>query len=297
MHESETIPITPEKTPFHHVSVLSREVLAGLQVKAGGTYLDATLGGGGHSRLILAAAEDVQLVGIDQDQMALDATRPTLPDRVELWQGSFADYNPGDRRFDGIVADLGVSSPQLDTAERGFSFQQAAPLDMRMDQRQDLTAAGVINHWREADLVQIFSEYGEERFSKRIARAIVAARPLQSTVELAETIRQAVPGKFRYGRIHPATRVFQALRIAVNRELDALDAFLVRAPHWLKPGGRIAIISFHSLEDRRVKNQFRASEQLQIITKKPLTAQPDELAQNRRSRSAKLRIAERRILD
>lgn len=278
---------------FHHISVLSREVLAGLQVKAGGLYLDATLGGGGHSRLILDAAADVRLVGIDRDRTALDATRPTLPETVELWQGNFADFEPGDRVFDGIVADLGVSSPQLDVGERGFSFQQDAPLDMRMDQSAELSAAEVINHWREADLVRIFSEYGEERFSKRIARAIIAARPLHSTLGLAETIRQAVPGKFRYGRIHPATRVFQALRIAVNRELESLETFLNRTPHWLKPGGRIAIISFHSLEDRRVKNQFRASEQLKIITKKPLTAQPDELAQNRRSRSAKLRVAER----
>ncbi|MGB0564374.1 MAG: 16S rRNA (cytosine(1402)-N(4))-methyltransferase RsmH, partial [Spirulinaceae cyanobacterium] len=277
MHDGKSL-TSSNATPFVHVAVLSREILVGLQIKAGGVYLDATLGGGSHSRLILNAAAGVQLVGIDQDQMALDATRSTLPDSVELWQGNFADYDPGTRHFDGIVADLGVSSPQLDRAERGFSFQQAAPLDMRMDQSQDLTAADMINHWREADLVQIFSAYGEERFSKRIARAIVAARPLHSTVDLAETIRQAVPGKFRYGRIHPATRVFQALRIAVNRELDVLETFLTSAPTWLKPGGRIAIISFHSLEDRRVKNQFRACEQLQIITKKPLTAQPDELA-------------------
>lgn len=282
-----------QPSEFHHISVLSREVLTGLQVQAGGLYLDATLGGGGHSRLILAAAAGVQLVGIDRDRTALEATQPTLPKRVELWHGNFAEFEPGDRRFDGIVADLGVSSPQLDVGERGFSFQQDAPLDMRMDQTADLSAAEVINHWREADLVRIFSEYGEERFSKRIARAIVAARPLHSTLGLAETIRQAVPGKFRHGRIHPATRVFQALRIAVNRELESLETFLERAPHWLKSSGRIAIISFHSLEDRRVKHQFRASEQLKIITKKPLTAQPDELAQNRRSRSAKLRIAER----
>ncbi|NEO85116.1 MAG: 16S rRNA (cytosine(1402)-N(4))-methyltransferase RsmH [Spirulina sp. SIO3F2] len=288
MSQEETKPVE-----FHHISVLSREVLTGLQVKAGGLYLDATLGGGGHSRLILDAAADVQLVGIDRDRTALDATRPTLSETVELWQGNFANFEPGDRTFDGIVADLGVSSPQLDVGERGFSFQQDAPLDMRMDQNAELSAAEVINHWREVDLVRIFSEYGEERFSKRIARAIVAARPLHSTLGLAETIRQAVPGKFRYGRIHPATRVFQALRIAVNQELESLDTFLQRAPHWLKLGGRIAIISFHSLEDRRVKNQFRASEQLKIITKKPLTAQPDELAQNRRSRSAKLRVAER----
>lgn len=278
---------------FHHISVMSREVLTGLEVKDGGTYLDATLGGGGHSRLILAAAPDVQLVGIDRDATAIAATQPTLPDSVKLWQGNFAEYEPGSRRFDGIVADLGVSSPQFDVAERGFSFQQDAPLDMRMDQTEELDAAVIINHWREADLVRIFSEYGEERFSKRIARAIVAARPLHTTLGLADTIRQAVPGKFRYSRIHPATRVFQALRIAVNRELASLETFLNVAPQWLNPGGRIAIISFHSLEDRIVKNHFRSLETLKIITKKPLTAQPDEVAANRRSRSAKLRVAQK----
>lgn len=282
-----------EAPDFHHISVMSREVLAGLQVKDGGTYLDATLGGGGHSRLILAAAQDVQLVSIDRDSTAIAATRPTLPEQAEFWHGNFAEYEPGSRRFDGIVADLGVSSPQFDVAERGFSFQQDAPLDMRMNQADEVSADDIINHWREADLVRIFSEYGEERFSKRIARAIVAARPLQGTLKLADTIRQAVPGKFRYGRIHPATRVFQALRIAVNRELESLETFLKVAPHWLNPGGRIAIISFHSLEDRIVKNHFRSLDTLKIITKKPLTAQPDELGQNRRSRSAKLRVAEK----
>jgi 16S rRNA (cytosine1402-N4)-methyltransferase len=279
--------------PFHHLPVLSREVVTGLDVQAGGNYLDATLGGGGHSRLILAAAPEVNLVAIDRDPDAIAATRLTLPPHVTYWQGNFADYEPHEQLFDGILADLGVSSPQLDRAERGFSFQQDAPLDMRMDQTQDLDATAVVNHWREADLVRIFSEYGEERFSKRIARSIVAARPLHSTLELAETVRNAVPGKFRYGRIHPATRVFQAIRIAVNGELTALEQLLDRAPHWLKPNGRLAIISFHSLEDRLVKHHFRQCEDLRILTKKPITPQPEEMRTNPRARSAKLRLAQR----
>jgi 16S rRNA (cytosine1402-N4)-methyltransferase len=280
---------------FHHISVLSREVLAGLHVRPGGHYLDATVGGGGHSGLILAAAPDVQLTAIDRDEDAIAAAQAHLPASVQFWQGNFADYPGQPGQFDGILADLGVSSPQLDRPERGFSFQHAAPLDMRMDQGQTVTAAEVINHRSEVELVRIFSEYGEERFSKRIARAIVARRPLHTTTDLVEVIMNAIPPKCRHGRIHPATRVFQALRIAVNGELDALEQFLDRAPHWLKPGGRIALISFHSLEDRIVKYAFRGSGLLQIMTKKPVMAQDDEQRQNRRSRSAKLRLAQRVI--
>lgn len=278
---------------FHHISVLSREVLAGLQVRPGGHYLDATVGGGGHSGLILAAADGVQLTAIDRDEDAIAAAQAHLPASVNFWQGNFADYPGQPGQFDGILADLGVSSPQLDRPERGFSFQHAAPLDMRMDQGQTVTAAEVINHRSEVELVRIFSEYGEERFSKRIARAIVARRPLHTTTDLVEVIMNAIPPKCRHGRIHPATRVFQALRIAVNTELDSLATFLDRAAGWLKPEGRLVLISFHSLEDRIVKYAFRNAEPLKIITKKPLTAQPDEQAQNRRSRSAKLRVAER----
>lgn len=280
---------------FHHISVLSREVLAGLNVCPGGHYLDATVGGGGHSGLILAAAAEVQLTAIDRDEAAIAAAQAHLPASVQFWQGNFADYPGQPGQFDGILADLGVSSPQLDRPERGFSFQHAAPLDMRMDQRQTLTAAEIINHRSEVELVRIFSEYGEERFSKRIARAIVARRPLQTTTDLVDVIMNAIPPQCRHGRIHPATRVFQALRIAVNTELDSLALFLDRATHWLKPEGRIAIISFHSLEDRIVKYAFRGSELLQIVTKKPIVAQADEKQENRRSRSAKLRLAQRVI--
>ncbi len=278
---------------FDHVAVLSREVIAGLQIQAGGHYLDATVGAGGHSGQILAAAPDVQLTALDRDGEAIAAAQAHLPPTVQFWRGNFADYQPGTTRFDGIVADLGVSSPQLDHRERGFSFQQDAPLDMRMDQGQDLTAATILNHQSETDLVRIFSHYGEERFSKRIARRIVEQRPLQTTTDLVAVIMQAIPASCRHGRIHPATRVFQALRIAVNGELESLERFLNVAPQWLKPGGRIAIISFHSLEDRIVKYAFRGSELLQIITKKPLMAQADEQRENRRSRSAKLRLAQR----
>lgn len=169
--------------------------------------------------------------------------------------------------FDGIIADLGVSSYQFDVAERGFSFRQAAPLDMRMDRRQSLTAAEAINSWDENQLANIFFQYGEERLSRRIARRIVERRPFHTTTELADAIASSVPVKYRYGRIHPATRVFQALRIVVNGELTSLETFLNRAPNWLKLGGRIAIISFHSLEDRLVKNAFRASPILRVLTK------------------------------
>ncbi|MGL4621290.1 16S rRNA (cytosine(1402)-N(4))-methyltransferase RsmH [Chroococcidiopsis sp.] len=286
-----------EPATFSHVPVLSRELIAGLAVRAGGHYLDATVGGGGHSRLILQAAPDVKLTALDRDAAAIAAAQSQLAefgDRVQFLRSNFATYTPQNATFDGIVADLGVSSYQFDTAARGFSFRHDAPLDMRMDDRQSLTAAEAINTWDEKKLADIFFHYGEERFSRRIARRIVEKRPFHTTTELAAAIASTVPGAYRHGRIHPATRVFQALRIAINDELTSLENFLQLAPTWLKSGGSIIVISFHSLEDRIVKNAFRASELLQIITKKPLIAQTDELAQNPRSRSAKLRIATRR---
>ncbi|PSB48081.1 16S rRNA (cytosine(1402)-N(4))-methyltransferase RsmH [Chroococcidiopsis sp. CCNUC1] len=293
-------PLEPEilePATFSHVPVLSRELIAGLAVRAGGHYLDATVGGGGHSRLILQAAPDVKLTALDRDAAAIAAAQTQLAefgDRVQFLRSNFATYTPQNATFDGIIADLGVSSYQFDTAARGFSFRHEAPLDMRMDDRQSLTAAAAINTWDEKKLADIFFHYGEERFSRRIARRIVEKRPFHTTTELAAAIASAVPGAYRHGRIHPATRVFQALRIAINDELTSLENFLQLAPTWLKPGGSLIVISFHSLEDRIVKNAFRASELLQIITKKPLIAQTDELAQNPRSRSAKLRIATRR---
>ncbi|MBD2015095.1 16S rRNA (cytosine(1402)-N(4))-methyltransferase RsmH [Microcoleus sp. FACHB-53] len=283
-------------TAFSHVSVLSRELVEGLNIRAGGHYLDATVGGGGHSQLILEAAPDVQLTAIDRDAVALAAAQAKLApygERVHFWQGNFAEYQPFSLQFDGIIADLGVSSAQFDTPERGFSFRHTADLDMRMDQRQSLTAADVINQWDAAQLADAFYKYGEERLSRQIARRIVEKRPFQTTTELADAIAYSVPPKYRHGRIHPATRVFQALRIVVNQELASLETFLNRAPHWLKPDGRIGIISFHSLEDRIVKHTLRDSPLLRILTKKPITAQEKELADNPRSRSAKLRLAER----
>ncbi|NER06486.1 MAG: 16S rRNA (cytosine(1402)-N(4))-methyltransferase RsmH, partial [Okeania sp. SIO3C4] len=204
-----------------------------------------------------------------------------------------AEYEPKNLEFDGIIADLGVSSVQLDTPERGFSFRHQAKLDMRMNQQQSLTAAEIVNSWEEAKLADIFYTYGEERLSRRIARRIVEHRPFETTTELAETIANCVPRKYRYGRIHPATRVFQALRIQVNQELTSLETFLENAPNWLKPRGRIGIISFHSLEDRLVKHSLRSSSVLQVLTKKPIQAQDSEITLNPRARSAKLRLAEK----
>lgn len=281
---------------FAHTPVLPQAVIEGLAIKIGGTYLDATLGGGGHSRLILEAADDVRLVGIDQDEMALAAAQQNLRefgDRTSFWHGNFSDYNPGETRFDGILADLGVSSAQFDIPERGFSFRHEAPLDMRMNPQQDITAADLINTWDEAELAHIFYTYGEERLSRKLARRIVEQRPLHTTTELAETIFHSVPPAYRYGRIHPATRVFQALRIAVNRELEVLEQFLTKAPTWLKPRGRIAVISFHSLEDRLVKHALKENPDLRVLTKKPIVATAEEIRQNPRARSAKLRVAEK----
>jgi 16S rRNA (cytosine1402-N4)-methyltransferase len=282
---------------FSHLSVLSQELLAGLNIKEKGYYLDATLGGGGHSELILASFPNVRAIAIDRDEMAIAAASERLAayrDRLQFWQGNFADYQPLNLQFDGIIADLGVSSPQLDLPERGFSFQHTADLDMRMDRSQSLTAAEIINHWDERELARIFYEYGEERYSRRIAKQIVKQRPLQTTTDLAQAIARSVPPQYRYGRINPATRVFQALRIAVNQELSSLEKFLALAPNWLKSEGIIAVISFHSLEDRIVKHSFKNSTQLEVLTKKPIIPQPEEQKQNPRSRSAKLRLARRR---
>lgn len=290
--------VTPENLILpYHIPVLSQEVIAGLNIRQKCHYLDVTVGGGGHSKLILAAASEVRVTAIDRDVAALTAAQAKLAEygeeQVQFWQGNFANYPGLKANFDGIVADLGVSSAQLDIAERGFSFRQEAALDMRMDRNQKLTAAEIINHWQETQLADIFFKYGEERFSRRIARRIVSHRPLQTTTQLAQTIAACVPRQYRYGRIHPATRVFQALRIVVNGELEALEKLIAKAPEWLKPDGIIAIISFHSLEDRIVKHGFKNTPQLQVLTKKPITASETEKAHNPRSRSAKLRLAQR----
>lgn len=290
----------PSAPEFKHIPVLSRQVLDGLAPQAGGVYLDATVGGGGHSRLLLAAHPDVRVVAIDQDDQAIAAAQANLAefcDRIQFWRGNFAQYQPGEQKFSGILADLGVSSAQFDIPERGFSFRHEADLDMRMNRSQSTTAAEIVNHWDEKELADLIYTYGEERLSRRIARQIVERRPFTTTTELAEAIFYSVPSKYRHGRIHPATRTFQALRIAVNQELEVLETLLKQAPDWLSPGGRLAIISFHSLEDRIVKYAFREDERLKIITKKPVTAEADEVEENVRSRSAKLRIAERVVAE
>jgi 16S rRNA (cytosine1402-N4)-methyltransferase len=289
-----------EEVTFSHIPVLSQEVITGLNIQPGGNYLDLTVGGGGHSRLILETAEDVKVTCVDQDEDALKAAKENLSefgDRVKFIHSNFANYQFIENSFDGILADLGVSSYHLDHPERGFSFRNTANLDMRMNQQQSLTAGDIINEWDEKELADIFFKYGEERLSRRIARRIIEKRPFNTTTELANAIAYSVPPKYRHGRIHPATRVFQALRIAVNDELKVLETLIEKAPNALIPGGRIAIISFHSLEDRPVKHGLRNSDSLRVLTKKPIIATEEEIKQNPRSRSAKLRIAEKKNID
>ena len=281
-----------------HIPVLSQELIEGLAIKPGGIYLDATLGRGGHSNLILSTFPNVQVIGIDLDDDAILNTKTnmssSMKQRFQTWTGNFKDYPGKIGEFDGIIADLGVSSPQLDNPERGFSFRHEASLDMRMNREQSLTAEEIINHWSEITLANIFYQYGEEKRSRSIARYLVENRPFFTTTDLASAISKVFPPKYRYGRIHPATRVFQALRIIVNDELTSLEKFLQQSPSWLKPQGNIGIISFHSLEDRIVKHTFRDSSLLDVITKKPIIPKQEEKYNNRCSRSAKLRFAKRK---
>lgn len=283
------------------------EVLAGLRCRPGGFYIDGTVGLGGHAAAILtAAAPDGRLLGLDRDPTALEASAIRLAPFAPRWCLRHAcyseighiltDLNWG--RPDGILLDLGLSSAQLAHSGRGFSFQGDEPLDMRFDPYSPgPTAADLINQAPEAELARIFREYGEERFARRIARRLVQLRqrqPLRTTAELVAAIRSVVPSKPQ--RLHPATRVFQALRLAVNRELERLKAFLPQAVEVLAPGGRLVIISYHSLEDRLVKQHFLAAEQaglLRRLTKKPLVPRPEELQSNPRARSAKLRVGEK----
>jgi 16S rRNA (cytosine1402-N4)-methyltransferase len=283
-----------------HVSVLFQQVIEWLAPRDGGRYIDATLGAGGHAAGILdAAAPTGQLLGLDADPNALAVAAQTLSRygaRAQLSHSNFEHLSAvaairGYVPADGIVLDLGLSSMQLGDAARGFSFQTDGALDMRFDPGAETTAADLVNTLAEKDLANLIFEYGEERASRRIARAIVYARPLRTARQLADVLERALG---RRGRIHPATRTFQALRIAVNRELLVLDRVLPQVVETLKSGGRIAIIAFHSLEDRRVKNYFRESEQLRVLTKHPIQPTDEEIAVNPRSRSAKLRVAERK---
>ena len=306
----------PSGTPVH-VPVLLPSVLTLLNVQSGGTYIDGTVGGGGHAAAILAASSpDGRLLGLDRDPAALEMAAQRLApfgDRVTLRHGSFAslgslaeDVAP----VDGILVDLGLSSMQLDSASRGFAFSRPGPLDMRFDSTSPgPTAADLVNERSAKELADILYRYGEERQSRRIAWAIVAARPLHTTMELAEVVAAAQGG--RHGRIHPATRTFQALRIAVNDELGALEAVLPQAVDLLAPGGRLVVISFHSLEDRIVKHYFRRESQdcvcppdlpicacdhqarLKVLTSKPVRPDEEEVEANSRARSARLRAVER----
>jgi 16S rRNA (cytosine1402-N4)-methyltransferase len=290
-------PLTPlNQFAFSHIPVLGEELIRGLDIQAGGNYLDLTVGGGGHSRLILQAADNTKVMAVDQDLDALTAAKTRLSefgDRVDFLHTNFVNFPFPPNTYDGILADLGVSSYHLDNPERGFSFRHTANLDMRMNQQQSLTAADIVNGWDEQELTHIFFQYGEERLSRKIARRIIENRPFSTTTQLAESISSCVPPKYRYGRIHPATRVFQALRLAVNDELPVLETLLHKAPPSLVPGGKIALISFHSLEDRIVKHGLRNSDLLTVMTKKPITATDSEIQHNPRSRSAKLRIAQK----
>jgi len=286
-----------EKTiDFFHESVLPQEIINSLKIVDNGHYLDATLGGGGHTNLILAHNNTIKVTAIDRDIQAINFSQKKLKnyeDRINFWRGNFADYQPLNIEFDGIIADLGVSSPQLDQAERGFSFRHDGDLDMRMDTSQSLMAKDIVNRWQEKPLADLIYLYGEERLSRRIAKIIIEKRPFSTTRQLAEAIASCVPSKYRHGKIHSATRTFQALRIKVNEELTSLEKFLQIAPNWLKSEGKIAVISFHSLEDSIVKNQFRDHPNLKIITKKPIIPSIEEQRLNPRSRSAKLRVAEK----
>ncbi|HKN32571.1 MAG TPA: 16S rRNA (cytosine(1402)-N(4))-methyltransferase RsmH [Terriglobales bacterium] len=308
-----------------HVPVLLKEAIDFLAVRRGGTYIDATVGLGGHSyEIAKRLGAPGHLIGFDKDPAALEVAReklvvsrsssvvgkdesqrPMINDqgrpgdwpKVELIHGSFADIANDQRptTIDGILADLGVSSLQLADAARGFSFQAEGPLDMRMNPQAELTADQVVNHMDERELADVIYEFGEERRSRRIARAIVRSRPIRSTAQLADLI-SAATRPMKPERIHPATRTFQALRIFVNRELDDLRALSNAAPQLLKPGGRLVIISFHSLEDRIVKDALRDGVRqghYKLLTKKPVTAGEEETGRNPRSRSAKLRAAER----
>jgi 16S rRNA (cytosine1402-N4)-methyltransferase len=303
--------------PFYHESVLLNEVVEYLQPAAGKTFLDVTLGGGGHSEALLQ--HDAHVVALDQDPVAIAYANSRLrahAGRFSPLRGNFREFPEllaeiGVPKFDGILADIGVSSKQLDDASKGFSFMHEGPLDLRMDPDALVTAEDLVNTMSEEELIRTFIDYGEEPFARRIAKAIVKARAskaIRTTTELARVIESASP---RVGKRHPATLCFQALRIAVNDELAALEDFLKAAPQWLKPGGRVAVISFHSLEDRLVKRSFQhhATEFidrpewpqarpnpdfcLRVLTRKPVEASDEEVKRNPRSRSARLRVAER----
>lgn len=307
---------------YGHRPVLLAECLEALDIKPGGTYVDGTLGRAGHARAVLERLEGGRLIGIDRDRTAIEAARERLApfgDRFTAVHGDFRDLEAilrtlGVEGVDGMLFDLGVSSPQLDEPRRGFSYMHDAPLDMRMDESAPLSAWDVVNTWSGEELRRILYEYGEERYAPRIARAIVRRREeqtVETTGELVEVIRSAMPGAALREKQHPAKRSFQAIRIAVNGELEALPPMLEVAAKALAPGGRLAVITFHSLEDRIVKQTMRElaagctcppefpvcvcgkKPRLRLVNRKPIISGPVELEENPRARSAKLRVAER----
>lgn len=310
---------------FKHITVLLNEAVDGLNIKPDGTYVDCTLGGGGHSGLILSKlSENGKLYSFDQDIIAINFNKDKFEEENELGKINFIKSNfrniseELNKRnilgVDGILYDLGVSSPQFDNADRGFSYNYDAPLDMRMDQSQSLTARDVVNDWSYEQLVRIFFRYGEEKFAKSIARRIEKVRqqtPIETTGQLVDLIKEAIPAKARRKGGHPAKKTFQAIRIAVNDELGALEESLEQALDLLNPGGRISVITFQSLEDRLVKVMFKQKTSLpelppglpvipdsqkveyKLITRKPIVPSEDEITHNNRAHSAKLRIIEK----
>ena len=318
---SERPPVAPDPSGARHTPVMVAEMLAGLHVRPGAWTIDGTLGGGGHAAAILErSGPDGRVLALDADPAAIRRVGDVLADavaagRLVLVQTEFERLEQvaaenGFLPVDGVLLDLGVSSFQLETAERGFSFQLGGPLDMRFDPEQGLDAAEIVNSWDEGELADLIYRFGEEQQSRRIARYLVRHRPFHTTIELAQAVERAVGGR-RDSRIHPATRTFQALRIAVNRELQQLQAVLPQALGVLRPGGRLVVISFHSLEDRIVKQWMQQEARqyvpdptslyggyerqptLRVVTRKPVEADDEELVRNPRSRSAKLRVAEK----
>ena len=307
---------------FHHVPVLLEECIEGLAIKPDGIYVDGTLGGAGHSSRIAAKLTTGRLIGIDRDNVALEAAAERLrpfEDRVTLVHANFCDMDQalqglGIDKVDGILLDLGVSSPQLDDGQRGFSYMTDAPLDMRMNGEDTRDARQIVNTWSYEELKRILYDYGEERFAPRIAAAICRRReqaPIETTLELVDVIKSAMPASALREKQHPAKRSFQAIRIAVNDELGAVETVMEKAVPLLNPGGRLAVITFHSLEDRIVKNAMAGAAkgctcppsfpvcvcgkkpQVRIVTRKPIVSGEEELERNPRARSAKLRICEK----
>ena len=298
--------IESNKSPlFNHTSVMTSEIINAVNIspqKLSTNFIgiDATLGGGGHSYALLKRFPRLKIIGIDQDPYARQASLNKLKEfknRIEIQAINFADFEPKEK-VSFVIADLGVNSFQIDNPERGFSFQKDGPLDMRMNPSIELSAEDLIKNLNEKDLANLIYEYGEERLSRKIARKI--KRDLhekgayKSTKELAYAIGGCFPPSQRYKKIHPATRTFQALRIAVNKEIYSLEQLLLKSPNWLLPNGIISIISFHSIEDRKVKENFKNNEKLFNLTKKPIIPKDIEIQSNKRSRSAKMRIAQLR---